>query len=64
MVGEALTPVQKLVNRYVFNGAVFAGLAAFVVGRFAWVRSAILKFAFAQAVANYSVTCTQCSIVE
>jgi hypothetical protein len=37
MVGEALSPVQKLMNRYVFNGAVFAGLAALIVGRFALV---------------------------
>ena len=38
MAGEALTPGQKVRNRYLFNGAVFTGLAALVLGRFAWVR--------------------------
>ena len=37
MAGEALTPGQKVRNRYLFNGAVFTGLAALVLGRFAWV---------------------------
>ena len=37
MAGEALTPAQKVRNRYLFNGAVFTGLAALVLGRFAWV---------------------------
>ena len=38
MAGEALSPGQKVRNRYLFNGAVFTGVAALVLGRFAWVR--------------------------
>lgn len=37
MAREAVSPAQKLVNRYVFNGAVFTGLAALALGRYAWV---------------------------
>jgi hypothetical protein len=37
MAREAISPAQKLINRYVFNGAVFSGLAALALGRYAWV---------------------------
>jgi hypothetical protein len=40
MAREAITPAQKLLNRYVFSGAAFTGLAALVLARFAWVRLA------------------------
>ena len=40
MAREAITPAQKLLNRYVFSGAAFAALAAAVLARVAWVRLA------------------------
>nr|BBJ25283.1 3-ketoacyl-ACP synthase-2 [Coccomyxa sp. Obi] len=39
MAREAVSPAQKLVNRYVFNGAVFTGLAALALGRYAWAAA-------------------------
>lgn len=59
MVGEALTPGQKLINRYIFNGAVFTGLSALVIGRFAWVRDAVHLQRLRTQVANYCLACTE-----
>ena len=38
MTRESQSPLQKLQNRYLWNGSVLAGLAALVLTRFAWVR--------------------------
>jgi len=43
MAREAISPAQKLVNRYFFNGAVFTGIAALALGRYAWVGPSQIK---------------------
>lgn len=39
MAVEKVSPGQKVLNRYVYTGGVFAGLAALTVAHYAWVSS-------------------------
>lgn len=37
MAVEKVSPGQKLLNRYLYTGGVFAGLAALTIAHYAWV---------------------------
>lgn len=39
MAVEKVSPGQKVLNRYVYTGGVFAGLAALTIAHYTWVRS-------------------------
>ncbi|KAK9841816.1 hypothetical protein WJX81_004960 [Elliptochloris bilobata] len=43
-VREALTPLQKLQNRYLWKGSVLAGLAAIVLARLSWAASSSTEY--------------------